>query len=496
VSSFAAKSSAFTHRASLLAAAVILLTAVGGLLEPLLAINRHIPRDYNEGWNAYWQQTAIQGGELYPPASSTVVNNYPPLSFYVVGFAGERIHDNIVAGRWIALASLFAIATNLALWLRFTGSSPFTATLGAAMFIAALVSYAPDYVAMNDPQLLAHAVMTTALVVLWRWRFSNSAAIAAALLMLLAGFVKHLLIPIPLATGAYLLWRARRCFEVWFIAMAAGLMVGFSLAWLAYGSSFFTALNLARVYESRQALWETFKTLVMFSPLLVPVVIVAWLHFSNPERRTAERELFATLYIVIAGASGLLAAGGAGVDKNAFFDLLIAACLGAALAIEALASRPYSVRALLALLCIAFVAAAGIRFPGQYTLVRSVHVREREASQDMALITRVGAHRVACETLALCYWAKLPFELDFFSYGQKLAKDVLPASSCTALFGSDRINVVQIAADSERNTVGSDLLPAACNTVLGNRFKRVRESVFGDFRLRNDLQSTVVAGRR
>ena len=50
----------------------------------------------NEGWNAYYADAAMgaagaDGGgraraaPLYPPTDTLIVNNYPPLSFYVVG---------------------------------------------------------------------------------------------------------------------------------------------------------------------------------------------------------------------------------------------------------------------------------------------------------------------------------------------------------------------------------------------------------------------------
>ena len=47
-----------------------------------------ISQVYNEGWNAYHAVAAVTGGVLYPPPETFVFNNYPPLSFYLVGWAG------------------------------------------------------------------------------------------------------------------------------------------------------------------------------------------------------------------------------------------------------------------------------------------------------------------------------------------------------------------------------------------------------------------------
>src|ERR1035437_3631768 len=92
----------------LLYAAVLLLVgaAFAGMIEPISSIFRYVPRDYNEGWNAYWSDIAWSGGKLYPPVNSEVSNNYPPFSFYAVGALGHVIGDNIFAGRLLATLSL------------------------------------------------------------------------------------------------------------------------------------------------------------------------------------------------------------------------------------------------------------------------------------------------------------------------------------------------------------------------------------------------------
>jgi len=45
-----------------------------------------------------------------PAANSLITNNYPPLSFYVVGVVGLMSGDNIFAGRLIALISMLVVA--------------------------------------------------------------------------------------------------------------------------------------------------------------------------------------------------------------------------------------------------------------------------------------------------------------------------------------------------------------------------------------------------
>src|ERR1700716_6721 len=138
---------------ALLAGVIIL-----GLVKPLLMLGRFIPLDPNEGWNAYFGSTAISGGQLYPPRSSLITNNYPPLSFYIVGGVGYLTGDNIFAGRVIALLSLLFVSWSIYCWLRMTGSARRIGLLGAASFLAYAVTYGRDYVGMDDPQWLAHAI--------------------------------------------------------------------------------------------------------------------------------------------------------------------------------------------------------------------------------------------------------------------------------------------------------------------------------------------------
>src|SRR2546423_8243173 len=43
----------------------------------------------NEGWNAYHADQAIRGSGLYPTPDGFVASNYPPLSYYLIGWLGR-----------------------------------------------------------------------------------------------------------------------------------------------------------------------------------------------------------------------------------------------------------------------------------------------------------------------------------------------------------------------------------------------------------------------
>ena len=89
--------------------AIAALGCIAGVIRAAAIIPLHVSLDPNEGWNAYHTAAAMSGHGLYPDAGSFMVNNYPPLSFYLVGLLGHFTGDLIIAGRIISLASFVCI---------------------------------------------------------------------------------------------------------------------------------------------------------------------------------------------------------------------------------------------------------------------------------------------------------------------------------------------------------------------------------------------------
>ena len=98
--------------------AVLALAAAALLARDIIAVPAHVPLDPNEGWNAYHALAAMAGRGLYPPPGALMINNYPPLSFFLVGALGRITGDMIVAG----LSERFAASRTAAipsLWRKF-----------------------------------------------------------------------------------------------------------------------------------------------------------------------------------------------------------------------------------------------------------------------------------------------------------------------------------------------------------------------------------------
>jgi hypothetical protein len=91
---------------------LLFAAAVTGLAAPGLALFRLIPLSYNEGWNAFWADAAMNHRALYGSANPLVANNYPPLSFDLIGAVGRFVGDNVIAGRLVSLISLCLVIAN------------------------------------------------------------------------------------------------------------------------------------------------------------------------------------------------------------------------------------------------------------------------------------------------------------------------------------------------------------------------------------------------
>ena len=463
--------------------ALIVAVVLLGLAEPLLTLRRFIPLDPNEGWNAFFSQIAMTGGNLYPAGSSLITNNYPPLSFYVVGVVGLMSGDNIFAGRLVAIVSMLIVAANLYFWLRASGSETRIAFLGAAVFLAFAVTYGGEYVAIDDPQWLAHAIMSSALVLLWRGQASTRAIVIASILMIAAGLTKHLLLPVPIAVTFWLMRRSKSAFATWLVSCAIVLGVSLLLLWLSFGAGFFTSVRTARLYSSHHALLASEAALRCFAPLVA--LSLLWC-----ARERSQRATFLAAYLLASAAIGAAAAGGAGVDVNAFFDLLIAASLGAALAIELLWSGGSSrtglaaesrLRLLLgpiAVVALGFCTAAyaTTKLPRALANIEKLDSLESRSLKYISEIKDLGQGRAACEMVGLCYWAGTPFRLDLYIYGQKLLTGVLPVASCTSVFQPASVPLIQLQSV---NRHGIELLPESCNQIINKNYHPLADSDLG-----------------
>jgi Glycosyltransferase family 87 len=402
--------------------AVLALACIAGLARVVATVKLHVPLDPNEGWNAYHTLAAMSGGALYPPPDSFLANNYPPLSYYIVGAVGWLTGDEIVAGRIVSLLSLIAVAAGIFFSVRRMGAEREASLFGALWFVLGLLVFT-DYVGMDDPQLLGHAVAMAGLLLLLRGNIFG-----AALAMALALFVKHNLVVMPLAALIWLALTDRRAalrFAAWGIGFC---VVGLILFRLVHGVNLWSELASPRLYSlatlrdnvAAWTIWGGAGLAVMAALLLV--------------RRADRYVALCAIYAFVAVVLGVFFAGGAGVDLNVWFDAAIALSLGAALALDRFGRDLHKGLAASAYV-LALVAGLALNWD-------DVWQRPQTAEPGIAFLkSRPGP--ALCEMLSLCYWAGKRAEVDTFNTGQAFATGARSDAALIALIAARRYRVME-----------------------------------------------------
>ena len=213
------------------------------------------------------------------------------------------------------------------------GGSRAAALIAGLWFVATMARFFEYYVGMNEPQLLGQAVMVWGLVWLLKRHAAGRAVEPAVLVMVLAGFVKHNFIVVPVVA---LVWVARDNWRLGLraaIVGAAAAAVGLALCAFLFAPHFVADMLMPRTYELMRS-FTNLGRLQFILPALVLWAIWAW-----PER-SAKPAQFTALMIGAALIMYMVQKAGSGVDENAQFELVFAAAIGIGLAYDRLPNDP------------------------------------------------------------------------------------------------------------------------------------------------------------
>jgi hypothetical protein len=397
--------------------------------------------DGNEGWSAYFADAVMAGRPLYG-ADPLVTNNWPPLSFYLIGGISAMTFDGLYVGRALSLLSIPSTALAIALCIRSLGGSRLASFVGAVWFIATMARFFDNYVGMNDPHLVALSITSFALVWLLRLYAAGRAVEPAILLMVLAGFYKHNLFAIPVTAICWLalhdLRRALRAALVGCAAVALGLVA----CRLMFGEPFFHEMLLPRNLMLQRALGGLGR-LQWIAPAFILTAVWAWY------QRQTEAARMVALFATIAFAFYFLQKLGDGVADNAQFELTVATAIGTGLAFENVAAIPATRlwgidrgRLIVVLLLIARLLLSLRMSP--YLLLTSGEFREslhRDAEVARSEINRVAVipGEVSCSVLVICRWAGKAFVFDAFTLRQRILTGSLTQEQVDRLVQARRI---------------------------------------------------------
>jgi len=379
----------------------------------------------NEGWNAYHADAAMRGAaQLYPPSDGLTANNYPPLSYYVMGWLGLLTGDSLYVGRAVSILSTLGIAAAAAAVVRQFGGSCAGALLAGFWFVATLARFFEFYVGMNEPQLFSLAVMSAGFAWFWKRRADGRAVEPAVLVMVLAGFIKHNFITLPLVALLWLWLDDWRLGLRATIVGAAASSLGLAICAVMFAPYFIPDMLFPRTTHLARAL-STLGRLQFILPAMVLWAIWAW-----HERRSKIARVTGLL-VGIAFVLCLVQKSGAGVDENAQFELVFASAVGIGLAYDGLLRDPLRTgwtprtisAVVLGILIMRLLISSRLEFA--YVLFSPQY---RALAAEHAAVTRAEAARtaaipgpVACSNLVVCRMAGKPFVYDPF-YVQMLVE--------------------------------------------------------------------------
>ncbi|MDI3566650.1 hypothetical protein [Bradyrhizobium sp. Arg816] len=276
---------------------------------------------FSESRNAFHQDAAAAGLPLYPSADQLIVNNYPPLSFFIVGALGRLFGDSLFVGRALSIIGLLTLAVEIALVVRILAGSLPAGAVGGLWFVAIMAHNATSYLGANNLQIVGQANMAAGFVWFLERERSGLSPVPALLVIVLAGFWKHNIIGISATAVLWLLLRDWRtgARPALISALAAG--GGLFACGVIFGAAFYTNLLTSQAYS----VGHLVSQIGSLQWLAVAAIFWGiWVWFS----RGSYASRLTALHSAIGLLSCLMQWLGDGVFGNAAFDLTIALSVG------------------------------------------------------------------------------------------------------------------------------------------------------------------------
>ncbi|MET3970308.1 hypothetical protein [Bradyrhizobium sp. S3.9.1] len=405
---------------------------------------------FTESWNAFHQDIAAAGLPLYPGSDQLVVNNYPPLSFLVIGELGKLFGDNLYVGRVLSFVALLALAVEITLAVRILAGSFSAGVVGGLWFVALMAHNAALYVGANDPQIAGQAIMGAALVWFLAREKAGRSALPPLLLMVLAGFWKHNIIAIPAAAVLWLCLRDWRSAARPVLISGGAAAAGLALCGAVFGPQFFANLLTARAYSVGHLVSQLGHLQWL---ALAAILWGSWAWFD----RASYAARFTALHSAVALASCLTQWLGDGVFGNAEFDLTIALAIGLGATLARIAASPIAAAIGLNRSRVMVVVALALRLvlsgrqeSAQVLLDPQFRARYATAAAAMTAaavsVSKIPGAVYCMKNNLICRAAGKSFVVDDFKMDQLLATGKATEADLSAMFQNRGITVVEGAS--------------------------------------------------
>ena len=444
--------------------AVVWASVAIGTVQNAVSIGFPYEKNYNEGWNVYNTQRLIDHETIYDD-NYWRVNNYPIFSFVVVAGVDVLVRDPLLSGRIVALISFIAIGVLAAVVTLRLGGGRSGALLSGGCALGFYYLAAPAWIAVDDPQSLAEALMLCGLAAYVGRPRTRRMLLQVAILIMLAGFTKHSLVAIPLAITVDLALRAPRRLPFWFATCAGAGVVLLALTQLVAGGAFLQHLASPREYIWYNVHYHLMKFVRLFKVPLILLGLCSWKLFRRDR-------LVLALYGGIAVLSGAFLSGYEGASYNMLQDAAVFLAMACGLMLADL-RRSVSDG------CLANGAFAGIMLGlapvvlaapvltmaskdlGEVAHPRRLLAADRAAEQsfaaDVAYLSRKPGAKI-CESLLLCYESGAAFTLDPFNSRQYILSGRLDQGDLIRRVAAQEFAAIQLRAD-----ICDDRLSASCH---------------------------------
>jgi hypothetical protein len=428
----------------------VLAGTIALALPSFLTLGFIFERNYNEGWNVYNTLRLLHHAVIYDN-DLWRVNNYPIGSFLIVSGVDRPVGNLLLAGRIVAAVSFVAIGILAAAATRGFDGEWIDALFGGACAAGFCYLVAPAWVAVDDPQSLAEAIMLGALVSYLFGADSRLGLLRTALLVMLGGFVKHNVVAVPLAITVDLAIRSPRRLVFWLVCCAALGAVLLGLTELVAGGSFIAHLLSPRTYAWHDAYHNLMKYLRLFKFPLLLVLPFAPIVFRK------ERLLLAA-YGLLAIIPAAILSGFEGTSYNMFQDAAVFLGIAAGVLLHELrpriAARAWPKAAAFAAMLL--LLAQPVLAESPRALLRLYHASsliaaDRRAAREFADDARYLAERpgpAICESLLMCWQAGKPFILDPFNSRQYILAGRLDQNRLIRRVAAHEFSVIQLREDA------------------------------------------------
>jgi hypothetical protein len=396
---------------------ILAVLAVWFMVWPVWRAGFPIEIAQNEGWNAWHADAAMGAAPLYPATDTLIINNYPPLSFYVVGALAQVFGDALYVGRVLSLLAVAGVGILIAVVIRQLGGGGAGAAVGALWFVAVMARSFTRFIGMDDPQLTGHALMMGALAWFLDREQRGRSAVPPILAMAAAGFYKHNIVAVPVTTLAWLAIKEWRRAVAPAAIGAAAAALGLAICVAVYGDVFLANLLTPRPYRLMRVINGLGRLQWILPALVLWGIWVAAEPASNAGR-------FTKAFIAVAFAAFVVQWGGEAILDNAQFDLVIATAVGLGLAFDRAGKTRFAqhhgltaARTVIVLVVAARLLAtlriepALVLFSPDY---RAEYFANAQVVRDDAARVAAIPGPVACDFKVVCRLAGKPFSYDDF----------------------------------------------------------------------------------